>query len=92
MKVNPEECNLLVATNELISVYLNSFQILYSTEVKLHGFKFDSKLSFENHDASLCKKASQTLHAITMVVNYINLSKQNALMETLLYPSLTTAH
>ena len=38
MKVNPEECNLLVATNELISVYLNSFQILYSTEVRLHGF------------------------------------------------------
>ena len=42
----------------------------------------DSKLSFENHVSSLCKNASQKLHALTRIVNYMNLSKRKALMKT----------
>ena len=51
-------------------------------EEKLLGIKFDSKLSFENYISSICKKARQKLHALTRSVNYINLSKQKALMKT----------
>ena len=55
----------LVTTNALIT---------NSTEEKILGIKFDSKPSFENHVSSLCKKESQKLHALTKIVNYMNLS------------------
>ena len=82
MKANPDKCHLLVTTNTLTSVNINGFQIKNSTEERLLGIKFDSKLSFENHVSSLCKKASQKLHALTRIVNYMNLSKRKALMKT----------
>ena len=49
MKANPDKCHRLVTTNSLTSVNINDFQITNSTEEKLLGIKFDSKLSFENH-------------------------------------------
>ena len=82
IKVNLDKCHLLVATNALTSININGFQITNSTEEKSLGIKFDSKLSFENHVSSLCKKASQKLHALTRIVNYRNLSKRKALMKT----------
>ena len=74
MKANPDKYNLLVTTNALTFVNINSFQITNSTEEKLLGIKLDSKLSFQNHASSLCKKASQKLHALTRIANYVNLS------------------
>ena len=82
MKANPDKCHLLVTTNTLTSVNINGFQITNSNEEKLLGIKVDSKLSFENHVSSLSKKASQKLHALTRIVNYMNLSKRKALMKT----------
>ena len=82
MKANPDKCHLLVTTNTLTSVNINGFQIKNSTEEKLLRIKFNSKLSFENHVSSLCKKANQKLHALTKIVNYINLSKRIAFMKT----------
>ena len=82
MKANPDKFHLLVTTNALTSVSINGFQITNSTEEKLLGIKFDTKLSFENHVASLYKKASQKLHALTRIVDYMNLSKRKALMKT----------
>ena len=91
MKANPDKCHLLETTGTLTSVNINGFQITNSTVEKLLGINFDGKLSFENHVPSLCKKASQKLHALIRTVNYMNLSKRKALTK-LLYPSLTTAH
>ena len=59
---------------------------------KLLGIKFDSKISFENHISSICKKAGQKLNARTRIVSYMNLFKQKALMKSFVYPCLTTAH
>ena len=53
-KANPDKYNLLVTTNAITSVNINGFQIRNSTEEKLLGTKFHSKLSFENHVLSLC--------------------------------------
>ena len=55
-KTNPSKCHLLVTTNALTSVNINGFQITSSTEEKLLSIKFDSKLSFENHVSSVCKR------------------------------------
>ena len=70
MKANPDKCHLLVTTNALTSVNINGFQIRNSTEEKLLGVKLGSKLSFEVSVSSLCKKASQKVHALTRIVNY----------------------
>ena len=82
MIANPDKCHFFVTTNALTSVNINGFQITNSTEEKLLGIKFRSIFSFENHVSSLCKKASQKLHALTRIVNYMNLSKRKALMKT----------
>ena len=82
MKPNPDRSYLLVTTNALTSVNINGFQITNSTEEKLLGIKFNSKLFFENHFSSLCKKASQKLHALIRIVNYMNLFKRKTLMKT----------
>ena len=37
--------------------------------------KFCSNLSFENHVTSLCKKASQKLHALARISYYMELNK-----------------
>ena len=81
MKADPDRSHLLVTTKALTSININSFQITNSTEEKLLGIKFGSILSFENHVSSLCKEASQKLHALTKIANYMNLSKQKAFMK-----------
>ena len=82
IKANRDKYHLLVTTNALTSVNINGFQITNCTLKKLLGIAFDSKLSFKNHAFSLCKKASQKLQELTRIINYMNLSKQKALMKT----------
>ena len=55
--------------------------ITSSQKENLPGRKLDSTLSFENHVTNLCKKASQTLHAQTRVVSYMDLDKRKCLMK-----------
>ena len=55
-----------------------------STEEKLLGVKFDSNLSFESHVTSLCKKASQKLHALARISHYMDLNKRRNLMKALI--------
>ena len=59
MKANPDKCHLFLAANLLTCVNINGFQRSNTNEEKLLDIKFDSKLSFESHVLSLCKKASQ---------------------------------
>ena len=61
MKANADKCHLLVTTNSAVSANIEEFVINNSNEEKLLGKKIDTKLSFENHVSSLCKKASQKL-------------------------------
>ena len=43
-----------------------------SAEETLLGIKFVSKLSFENHNCSLCIKASQKFHGLAQIINYMD--------------------
>ena len=60
---------------------MEDFSIKNSTEGKLLGVKFDANLSFENHVTSLCKKASQKLHALARISYYMDLNKRRNLMK-----------
>ena len=55
---------------------------------KLLSIKFDSKLSFERHVSSLCKKTNQKLYALNRTVNYMNFFKQKALMKAFVISQL----
>ena len=58
-----------------------SFSIKNSSEGKLLVIKFHSNLSFENHVNSICKKASQKLHALGRISHYMDLNKRRNLMK-----------
>ena len=81
MKANADKCHLLVTRDTDVTAKLGEFDVKNSREEKLLGVKIDSKLSFENHVSSLCKKASQKLHALARVVNFMDLAKRKSLMK-----------
>ena len=58
----------LVIRNYKASAKINEFAITSSKNEKILGISIDTRLSFENHITSLCKKASQNLHAQEQVI------------------------
>ena len=64
MKANADKCHLLVSSDESCTAKIENFSIKNSTDEKLFGVKFDFDLSFVSQVTSLCKKASQKLHAV----------------------------
>ena len=81
MKANADKCHLLVSSDESCTAKIEDFSIENSTEQKLLGVKFHSNLSFESHITSLCKKASQKLHALARISHYMDLNKRRNLMK-----------
>ena len=82
VKANADKYHLLVTTTKnAVSANIREFAKNNSNGEKLLGIKIDTKLSFENHVSSLCKKASQKLHALARIVNYMDLSKRKSLMK-----------
>ena len=81
MKANADKCHLLVTTKSAVSSRIEEFVMNNSNEEKLLRIKIDTKLSFENHVSSLCKKGCQKSHALARIVNYMDLSKSKCLMK-----------
>ena len=81
MKANADKCHLLVAGNYEVSAYINEFEIESSKKEKLLGISIDTTLSFEHHITSLCKKASQKLHALARIAHYMDFEKRRSLMK-----------
>ena len=67
IKANADKCPLLVSSDQSCTAKIEDFSIKNGTEETLLGAKFDSNLSFESHITSLCKKASQKLHAVARI-------------------------
>ena len=81
MKANADKCHLLVTRDTDVTAKIGEFDVKNSREEKLLGVKIDSKLSSENHVSSLCKKASQMLHALARAVNFMDLAERKSLMK-----------
>ena len=75
MKANADKCHLLVIRDTDVTAKIGELDVKNGREEKRLGVKIDSKLSFENHISSLCKKASQKLHALAKVVNFFGSNK-----------------
>ena len=81
MKANADKCDLLISSDKVCTAKIEDFSIENNTEEKLLGVKFDSNLSFEGHVTCLCKKASQKLHTLARISNYMDLNKRMNLMK-----------
>ena len=81
MKTNADKYHLLVTRDTDVITKIGEFDVKNSREEKLLGVKIDSKFSFENYVSSFCKKASQKLHALSRVVNFMDLAKCKSLMK-----------
>ena len=86
MKANADKCHLLVTRDTDVTAKIGEFDVKNSREEILLGVKIDSKLSFENHVSFLCKKASQKLHTLARVVNFMDLAKRKSLMKAFITP------
>ena len=84
MKLNDDQCHLLVfvdKTND-VSVTVGNSLIKESSEEKLLGVTIDKDLSFKTHLDSLCKKASQKLHALARISKFMDTEKIVLMMNT----------
>ena len=88
MKANADKFHLLVTRDTDVTTKIGELDVKNSREEKLLGVKTDSKLSFENHISSLCKKARNMLHALRRVVHFIDL----AIMQLVWRPTYPTIH
>ena len=71
-----------MAGNYNVSANINEFEIESSEKEKLQGTSIDTTLSFEQHHiTSLCKKASQKLHALARITHYMDFEKRRSLMK-----------
>ena len=82
LKANPDKFHLLSSNpNPNISVKVDQYEISNSNCEKLLGIIIDNKLTFNNHVAGLCKKASQKLLALGRVSKYMNMNKRRTIMK-----------
>ena len=83
LKANPNKFHLLLSeTDTNLSVKVDSCEIYNSNNQKFLGIKIDNKLTFNEHVSGLCKKASQKLHALARVAQYMTVEKRRIIMNT----------
>ena len=82
MKLNEEKCHFIVAGHKFEHIWANVGQTMIweQNKVKLLGVNIDSKLSFNDHVASLCVKAGRKLTALTRTVSSLTIEKRKILI------------
>ena len=61
---------------------MGQYEIHNSQSEKLLGITIDNNLTFNDHVADLCKKATKKLHALTRVSRYMNTDKKRVIMKS----------
>ena len=78
---NPEKWHLLLSeTDSNLSISIGNKCIHNSNEEKILGVTFDNKLTFNNHISKLCKKASQKIHALARVSDFMSPKQRLCIM------------
>ena len=83
MKLNEDKCHLMIfcgKSNE-VSAKIGEASVKESKEEKLLGIIFDQTFSFKQHVKTLCKKASQKLHALARISCYMDTEKLKQVMQ-----------
>ena len=83
MKYNKDKLHFLAPTlGGDISIGIGGKEIVGREVVKLLAIKIGNNLRFEDHVSSLCKKASQKLHALARISTYMCSRKLKLLMKS----------
>ena len=82
MQGNSGKCHLILSTNEPAQMQIGKSPIESTNYEKLPGVKIDSKLSFNKHIKTICKKASNKLRALARVTPYMTIKKEKVLMNS----------
>ena len=82
MKMNSDKCHLLVSGHkyELMIANIGDEQIIESNIVKLLGININSKLSFNDHLNTICKKASNKLNTLSRQCAILPFQRRKVLM------------
>ena len=82
LKANPDKFHLVLSDPSVdYLVKAEEFDILNSTNKKLLGVTIDNKFSFDKHVETLCKKASQKLHALSRVSHFMDVKQRQLIMK-----------
>ena len=81
LKANPDKFNLILSNSDEDKFVLIHQSAIYNSNCeKLLEVKIDNKFSFGNHVTDLCTKASQKLHALSRISNFMNLQQREKKM------------
>ena len=82
LKLNASKCHLLISNHEKdVTINVGEEIIECETSVTLLGITLDSKLNFNEHVSNICRKASQKIHALARISNYMCQNKLRILMK-----------
>ena len=70
-------------------IMLNNSKITSSNEEKLLGIFLDSKLNFESHRGSLCRKAGRNTNALARLKNYLTSNQRNLQLNSVIKSQFT---
>ena len=86
MTLNPGKCHYMVIGSRDLSheFMLSNSEITSSDEEKLLGIFLDSKLNFQSHIGSLCRKAGQKINALARLKNYLTSDLRNLLLNAVI--------
>ena len=86
MKLNVDKCHLMIfgEKSKKMKIHFGEAVIDESDEETLLGITLDTKLSFKSHVQSLCRKASQKLHALSRISIFMDSKKIKLVMNTLI--------
>ena len=84
MVLNPGKCHYIVIGDDdpIHKIILNNNEIASSNVEKLLGILLDSKLNFDSHITSLCKKAGQKLSALARINHYLTQDQKLLLLNS----------
>ena len=91
MTLNPGKCHYMVIGSRDLSheIMLNDNKITRPNEENLLGILLESKLNFESHIGSLCRKAGQKIRALARLKNYLTSDQRNLLLNSVVKSQFT---
>ena len=77
MKLNADKCHFMIfgETKDMMKLHIGMAVLEHSDEETLLGVTLDTKLNFKTHVQTLCKKASQKLHALSPISIFMESKK-----------------
>ena len=80
MKVNPDKFHLLLSDKKSHQVDICNKKFSSTCSGKLLGVKIDNKLTFEEHEEGLCKKASQKISTAAGILSLMRLEQRKRIV------------